>query len=45
MFALGNLLTAEQSKALWQMPDEKKMIGKRDRSLLSIIPQIFAQLA
>jgi site-specific recombinase XerD len=34
---LGNWLTAEQSMALWQIPDEKKMKGKRDRALLSLL--------
>ena len=34
---LGNWLTAEESKALWQTPDEKQMKGKRDRALLSLL--------
>jgi site-specific recombinase XerD len=34
---LGNWLTVEQSLALWQAPDCKKLKGKRDRALLALL--------
>jgi site-specific recombinase XerD len=34
---LGNWLTAEQSHALWQAPDNKRIKGKRDRALLALL--------
>jgi len=34
---LGNWLTAEQAKALWQVPDPNTLKGKRDRALLGIL--------
>jgi site-specific recombinase XerD len=35
---LGNWLTPEQGKALWQAPDPERLRGKRDRDLLAILP-------
>jgi site-specific recombinase XerD len=34
---LGNWLTAEQSHALWQSPDIRRLKGKRDRALLALL--------
>jgi site-specific recombinase XerD len=34
---LGNWLTADQAKALWQVPDALRLKGKRDRALLSLL--------
>jgi len=34
---LGNWLTAEQAKTLWQVPDCNTLKGKRDRALLAIL--------
>src|SRR3989454_6551119 len=34
---LGNWLTAEQSHALWQAPDHRRLKGKRDRALLALV--------
>ncbi len=34
---LGNWLTADQAKALWQVPDTTRVKGKRDRALLSLL--------
>jgi len=34
---LGNWLTSEQSIALWQAPDIRKVKGKRDRALLALL--------
>src|SRR6202051_405314 len=34
---LGNWVTAEQGKALWQAPDCGQMKGKRDRALLALL--------
>src|SRR5438876_9530084 len=34
---LGNWLTADQAKALWQVPDPNTLKGKRDRALLGIL--------
>jgi site-specific recombinase XerD len=34
---LGNWLTAEQARALWQVPDPNTLKGKRDRALLGIL--------
>lgn len=34
---LGNWLTAEQARALWQVPDCTTLNGKRDRALLAVL--------
>jgi len=34
---LGNRLTAEQAKALWQAPGPSTLKGKRDRALLGVL--------
>jgi hypothetical protein len=34
---LGNWLTADQAKALWQVPDPNTLKGKRDRALLGTL--------
>jgi len=34
---LGNWLSAEQARALWQVPDANTLKGKRDRALLGIL--------
>jgi site-specific recombinase XerD len=34
---LGNWLTADQARALWQAPDPNTLKGKRDRALLGIL--------
>jgi site-specific recombinase XerD len=34
---LGNWLTAEQARTLWQVPDATALKGKRDRALLAIL--------
>ena len=34
---LGNWLTAEQARKLWQVPDPATLKGKRDRALLAIL--------
>lgn len=34
---LGNWLTSEQSMALWQAPDVRRLKGKRDRALLALL--------
>jgi site-specific recombinase XerD len=34
---LGNWLTADQSQALWQAPDQEHLKGKRDRALLALL--------
>jgi len=34
---LGNWLTADQAKALWQVPDPNTLKGKRDRALLGVL--------
>jgi site-specific recombinase XerD len=34
---LGNWLTTEQAKTLWQAPDSNTLKGKRDRALLAIL--------
>jgi site-specific recombinase XerD len=34
---VGNWLTAEQARALWQAPDPNTLKGKRDRALLGIL--------
>ena len=34
---LGNWLTPEQAKSLWQAPDASRLRGKRDRALLAIL--------
>ncbi len=34
---LGNWLSAEESKSLWQAPDPARMKGKRDRAILSML--------
>src|SRR2546422_5332824 len=33
----GNWLTADQSQALWQVPDRDRLKGKRDRALLAVL--------
>ena len=35
---LGNWLTAEQARTLWQLPNAETVKGKRDRAILSILP-------
>ena len=34
---LGNWLTAEQGHALWQIPDDHRLKGKRDRAMLCLM--------
>ena len=34
---LGNWLTAEQAHALWQTPNEERLIGKRNRAILCLL--------
>ena len=34
---LGNWLTAEQARQLWQVPDPATLKGKRDRALLAVL--------
>ena len=34
---LGNWLTAEQAHALWQTPNEERLIGKRNRAMLCLL--------
>src|SRR5579871_1591075 len=34
---LGNWLTADQARALWQVPDPDTLKGKRDRALLGVL--------
>ncbi len=34
---LGNWLTAEEARALWQLPDAESLKGKRDRALLAVL--------
>src|ERR1700746_1808728 len=34
---LGNWLTAEQGHALWQIPDDHRLKGKRDRAMLCLL--------
>ncbi|HWR51220.1 MAG TPA: site-specific integrase [Bryobacteraceae bacterium] len=34
---LGNWLTAEQSRSLLQAPDERNLIGRRDRAILALL--------
>ena len=34
---LGNWLTAEQARTLWQLPNAETVKGKRDRAILSIL--------
>jgi site-specific recombinase XerD len=34
---LGNWLTVDQAKALWQVPDPSTLKGKRDRALLGLL--------
>jgi site-specific recombinase XerD len=34
---LGNWLTAEQARTLWQLPNPQTLKGKRDRAILSIL--------
>jgi integrase len=33
----GNWLTADQARALWQVPDPNTLKGKPDRALLAIL--------
>ena len=35
---LGNWLTAEQSRKLWQAPGGERLKEKRDRALLAVLP-------
>jgi len=34
---LGNWLTAEQARMLWQLPDPDTLKGKRDRAILAVL--------
>jgi site-specific recombinase XerD len=34
---LGNWLTAEEARALWQLPDLHTIKGKRDRAILAVL--------
>jgi site-specific recombinase XerD len=34
---LGNWLTANEARTLWQLPDENTMKGKRDRAILAVL--------
>src|SRR5471030_52937 len=34
---LGNWLTADQAHALWQTPNEERLIGKRNRAMLCLL--------
>lgn len=34
---MGNWLTDEQARSLWQSPDSERMKGKRDRALLALL--------
>jgi len=34
---LGNWLTTEQARALWQLPDPDTLKGKRDRAILAVL--------
>src|SRR6202022_4854492 len=34
---LGNWLTAEEARTLWQLPDPTTLKGKRDRAILSLL--------
>ena len=34
---MGNWLTAEQARSLWESPDNARMKGKRDRALLALL--------
>jgi site-specific recombinase XerD len=34
---LGNWLTADQAHALWQIPNEERLIGKRNRAMLCLL--------
>src|ERR1700761_6845212 len=34
---LGNWLTAGEAAALWQLPDRKRLTGKRNRAMLAIL--------
>lgn len=34
---LGNWLTAEEARALWNLPDTETLKGKRDRALLAML--------
>ena len=34
---MGNWLTAEQARSLWEGPDNARMKGKRDRALLALL--------
>jgi site-specific recombinase XerD len=36
-FRMGNWLTAEQARSLWQSPDNARLRGKRDRALLALL--------
>lgn len=34
---LGNWLTANEARSLWQMPDLRTLKGKRDRAILAVL--------
>jgi site-specific recombinase XerD len=34
---LGNWLTADQARTLWQLPDSETLKGKRDRAILAVL--------
>jgi len=34
---LGNWLTAEEARTLWQLPDPATLRGKRDRAILALL--------
>src|SRR6201993_973239 len=34
---MGNWLTAEQARSMWESPDNARMKGKRDRALLALL--------
>jgi site-specific recombinase XerD len=34
---LGNWLTAEEARTLWQLPDAATLKGKRDRAILALL--------
>jgi site-specific recombinase XerD len=36
-FRLGNWLTADEARTLWQLPDPTTLKGKRDRSILAVL--------
>jgi site-specific recombinase XerD len=36
-FQLGNWLTADEARTLWQLPDPTTLKGKRDRAILAVL--------